>query len=137
MKKFLLICTILFLAATSSATFKALEFKANDGSVTIVRTEGLVLTPQGNHLNIANASGEQLSLLLTSIDYMQFTDYSDDPAAVNSITFDFEGKVGAFSLNGIFEGEFPSAFEASAKLKPGIYVLKNNCGKSVKIIVKK
>lgn len=133
MRKFILLCLGVAMALTASADFKALEFAQTDGTVITVKTEGLILTPQDGNLDIANTAGEKVTLQISSINYMQFVEES---AGIESVAFDLEGNVTVYNLQGVREGEFSSAFEASRKLSPGIYLVRDNSGRTLKIIVK-
>lgn len=133
MRKLILLCLGVVMALTAAADFKALKFAQTDGTVTTVKTAGLTLTPQDGSLEIANTAGEKVTLQLATINYMQFVEES---ASVDSPVFDLEGNVIVYNLQGVREGEFSSAFEASRKLSPGIYLVRDNSGRTLKIIVK-
>lgn len=133
MRKLILLCLGVAMALTAAADFKALKFAQTDGTVTTVKTAGLTLTPQDGSLEIANTAGEKVTLQLATINYMQFVEES---ASVDSPVFDLEGNVIVYNLQGVKEGEFSSVFEASRKLSPGIYLVRDNSGRTLKIIVK-
>lgn len=138
MKKFIL-CGVLSLGAlvfgnlTAFADYYSLEFKSSDGSSVMVATEGLVITVDGDNLIVSNSKGEALSLPAASLVSMQFV---DDSGAVESI-FKDNGELKVYNLEGVDFGTYNSLNDAKTNLSPGIYVIRNSAGETVKIIVNK
>lgn len=133
MKK-LLLCALLALAACTASAYNFMEFKYADGKVKTLSTVGLTITVDGTNLLISNLAGESLNVASDNLVSMQFTD--DNSAKVATI-IDLNSSVDAYNLEGVHFGKFDSAKDAHASLQPGVYVLKNSEGGTIKIVINK
>lgn len=133
MKKFLLFVLVLWGCFEASASYKYLLFTTKDGSTAVISSEGLVIDVNGSELKVSNAVGSELILNSQNLLSMQFTN-DDGSNAIHSISFDNE-EVSVYTIDGLYSGHYNSINEARLSLPKGVYVVKNEKGDSVKIIV--
>lgn len=133
--KFLL---LLILVLTPSLAFagrySSLKFTSDSGETYSVTTDNLEILINGENLTFNNTN---LTIPLSSLVSMEFTDYDDSPAAIETVTFDGRGAVTVYNINGVSIGSFDSYAEALASLSQGLYVIKDANGNSLKINVEK
>ena len=135
MKKLLLLCGVtLLLSLPSFADYNSLEFTLTDGTSHYIKAEGLVINVESGNLSMTNKSNEKLELTLASLSSMQFSEA--ETTGVASFTGE-EGEVSVFTADGKNAGTFQSLQKAWEALSPGIYVIRNANGQTVKIRVTK
>ena len=132
----LLLCfaVALFASLTASADFAYLLFETSDGSQTTIRAQGVSITVDGNKLVAVNSENETFSSELSELTFMQFT---DTQSAVADVEVSSDTSVTVFNLDGTKAGSFGSFVEAHKTLTPGVYILQNSNGKTVKIAISK
>lgn len=126
--------TALLLSLTAAAEYSYMEFRTADGVSHIISAEGLVITLSGQNLVATNSLNENLELPATAVVSMQFTDYIN---SLPELETTLGGSVTVYSLAGKRLGHFASAKQAWSKLAKGAYILKDNNGKSAKIVVRR
>ena len=114
--------------------YSSLRFATNSGETYTVATDNLEILVNGENLTFSNTD---LTIPRSSLVSMEFTDYGDSPAEIDSVTFDGNGAVTVFSINGASAGTFDSFADALASLSQGVYVIKDANGNSLKISVGK
>lgn len=131
MKKYLF-CGIMLIAALNAGAYNVMQFTYSDGNVKTLAISGLTITVNEDNLEITNTAGETLNVSASDLKSMQFV---DDPAGVASISIEgmaFE----AYNLEGVYLGKFESLLAAKKSLPAGVYVMKNERGETIKIVVK-
>ena len=68
---------------------------------------------------------------------MEFTDYDDSHAAIDTVKFDGNKLVTVYNIDGTSVGSFDSYTDALSSLGKGVYVVKDTIGNSLKISVGK
>lgn len=112
----------------------SLKFTSNSGETYTVATNNLEILVNGENLTFSNTD---LMIPLTSLVSMEFTDYDDSPAAIETVPFDGKGAVTVYNIDGTVVSSFDSYSEALASLRQGVYVIKDVNGNSLKISVGK
>ncbi|MDE6396394.1 MAG: hypothetical protein K2K84_03905 [Muribaculaceae bacterium] len=134
MKKLLLIFSFMLACISLRASYAGMKYTTDTGAVYYTYAHGLVITTEGDSL-IATVDGkEQLRLKLTSVVSMELVAYAAGVESVKSLA---DGKIAAYSLDGMDVGQFQSVDEARRTLSPGIYILKDNSGQTIKIQIGK
>ena len=132
---FLLSITTLLSPATGFAgRYKSLKFTSNDGETYTIATNNLEILVSGEAITFSNTN---LILPLSSLVSMEFTDYDENPAAVDSIVIEPTGAVMVYDINGLLVGSFDSYQDALESLREGVFVIKDTKGNSLKISVGK
>lgn len=131
----LIVCgAALLMALSVSATYRSMEFKVSDGTSYHVDIEGLIITTSGENLVATNAAGEKLELPLSTVLSMQF---AETPSAISEVSASVNGPVTVYTTGGAAVGHFLSVQEAWNTLKSGFYLMKDNKGQTIKIVVGK
>ena len=112
----------------------SLKFTSNSGETYTVATNNLEILVNGENLTFSNTD---LMIPLTSLVSMEFTDYDDSPAAIDTVKFDGDGLVTVYNIDGTSLGSFDSYTDALSSLGKGVYVVKDTIGNSLKISVGK
>lgn len=139
MKKFsLLILLISMMVLPSSLAmagrYCSLMFTSNTGETYTVATNNLEILVNGENLTFSNTD---LSIPVSSLVSMEFTDYDDSPSAIDTVIFDGNGLVTVYNIDGSTAGCFDSYTNALSSLGKGVYVIKDTIGNSLKISVGK
>ena len=139
MKKFsLLFLMALMMALPSSLAmagrYSYLEFTSNTSEIYTVATNNLEILVNGENLIFSNTD---LMIPLSSLISMEFTEYDDSPAAIDTVKFDGNGLVTVYNIDGTALGSFDSYTDALSSLGKGVYVVKDTIGNSLKISVGK
>ncbi len=92
---------------------------------------GLVIKAEGENLVVSQGTNT-LTLKLTSVVSMQLTDYM---ASAEEIESHSDGPTEVYTLEGIKVGEFETIDKARASLQPGLYILKDKSGRTIKIYI--
>ena len=114
--------------------YSSLMFTSNTGEKYTLATNNLEILVNGENLTFSNTD---LTIPLSSLVSMEFTDYDDSPAAIDSVTFDGNGLVTVYNIDGTSVGSFDSYTDALSSLGKGVYVVKDTIGNSLKISVGK
>ena len=123
--------------STASATagrYNTLTFTSNGGETYSVSTNNLEILISGDNLSFNNTD---IIIPLSTLMSMEFADYDDSPAGVDSFVTDGSGAVTVFTIDGTVVGAFGSYSVALRSLTRGIYVIKDENGKSIKVKVGK
>ena len=131
---FLLLMMTLTPSLALAGSYKSLKFTSNSGETYTVATNNLEILVNGENLTFNNTD---LTIPLSYLVSMEFTDYDDSPAEIDTVLFDGKGAVTVFNINGTSVGSFDSYTEALASLSQGVYVIKDANGNSLKISVGK
>ena len=133
---FFLFLLMIFVAPSlaSAGSYSTLKFTSNTGETYSVATNNLEILVNGENLTFSNTN---LLIPLSSLVSMEFTDYDDSPAAIDSVKFDGNGIVTVYNIDGTSVGTFDSYTDALSSLGKGVYVLKDTNGNSLKIRVGK
>lgn len=139
MKKIsLLFLMLLMIALTPSVAFagrySSLKFTSNSGDTYTVATNNLEILVSGGNLTFSNTD---LIIPVSSLVSMEFSDYDDNPAEIDNVTFDRKSAVTVYNLNGTSIGSFDSFSDALSSLNKGLYVIKDLNGNSFKVNVEK
>lgn len=135
MKKFLLSGALLLGASISMfANFNSLVFNFSDGTSKSLLTAGLVITVNGNTLEVENSQGQSLSINTGKLISMQFV--NNNGTGVKPIEFE-NSEVEVYNMEGVNLGKFSSIDSARDSLSNGVYILRNTKGETIKIVVKK
>lgn len=139
MKKISTFLLILLMAAVfpllaSAGSYRSLKFTSNSGETYIVTTNNLEILVNGENLTFNNTN---LTIPLSSLVSMEFTDYDDSPAEIDYVVFEGDGVVTVYDINGTSVGSFDSYTDALASLSQGVYVIKDANNNSLKICVGK
>ncbi len=105
-----------------ATTYSYLEFTSTSGGKTTFNVTDLILTIDGNHLQVTNQEGS-MNLVLTDLLSMQFTINSCTTSVENTLNAD--GSVQVSSITGNLVGSYPSLIEAAKHLNAGVYVISN------------
>lgn len=133
MRKFVLFgaTLIAFMASMAFAGgYKTLTFTSGQGETYEVVTANLELFVVGDNLTFSNTD---LIIPLSSLVSMEFTDYSNEWASIDTMVPGLEGGVAAYSLNGVYLKTFNSLTEALSSLGKGIFVIKDGEGRTLKV----
>lgn len=130
----MLVMVALISTSALAGRYNSLEFTSNTGETYTVATEDLEILVEGDNLSFNNTD---LTIPLTSLVSMEFGDFDIDTTEVESISVNQEGAVTVYNLNGTSAGTFNSYTEALAALRPGLYVIKDANGNSLKVNVEK
>ena len=130
----LLLIAALFPSAAFSGRYNSLKFTSVSGETYTLASDNLEIFVEGENLAFNNT---ELTLPLSSLVSMEFTDTYDSPSAIEDIVFDRDGAVKVYDLGGTPTGSFDSFSEALASLPKGIYVIKDSNGYSLKVTVEK
>lgn len=114
--------------------YTTLKFTSDSGEIYNIATNNLEILVNGENLTFNNTD---LAIPLSSLVSMEFTDYDESSAAIDAVTFDGNGVVTVYNVNGSSVGSFDSYTEALASLSQGVYVIKDANGNSLKISVGK
>ena len=139
MKKISFLFLMMLMTAISSSVafagrYTMLKFTSNGGETYTIATNNLEILINDGNLTFNNTD---LTLPLASLVSMEFTDYDDDPSNVNSLSFDHNGIVTVYNVNGILVGSFDSYSEAFNSLGRGVFVFKDTNGNTLKVSVGK
>lgn len=138
MKKISILFIMLMTAFSSSlvkaGSYKSLKFTSNSGETFTVLTNNLEILVNGENLSFNNTD---LTIPLSSLVSMEFTEYDESQAAVDCVVFDSKGIVTVYDIKGSSIGTFDSYTEALALLNQGVYVIIDINGNSLKICVGK
>ena len=114
--------------------YSSLMFTSNTGEKYSVATNNLEILVNGENLTFSNTD---LTIPLSSLISMEFTDYDDSEAAIDTVKFDGNGLVTVYNIDGTSVGSFDSYTDALSSLGKGVYVVKDTVGNSLKISVGK
>ena len=114
--------------------YSSLMFTSNTGEKYTVATNNLEILVNGENLTFSNTD---LTIPLSSLISMEFTDYDDSPATIDTVKFDGNGLVTVYNIDGTSVGSFDSYTDALSSLGKGVYVVKDTIGNSLKISVGK
>lgn len=130
-----MLLTLVLVPSTASAGgYNYLKFTSDSGEIYAIAAENLEILIEDGSLTFNNTD---LIIPLTSLVSMEFGDIDDDPAAIDSPIMDQMGVVTVFNIEGTRYGSFGSYSEALDSLEPGLYVIKDSNGNSLKIRVGK
>ncbi len=133
-KKLLTIVFAMIVASASADNYSYLTFKKSDGTMISVGTESLTMTFSDGKL-VADNGSSNISLTLTELASMFFSN-GDDATGIDNIPTDTaDGKIEAFSTQGISYGTFDSVESLKKSLPGGVYIIKQG-GKTFKVAVK-
>lgn len=118
----------------SAGRYSSLKFISESGETYTVATENLEILIHGANLTFSNTN---LKIPVSSLVSMEFGNFDDSSSAVNSSVADQNGVVSVFDINGTLLGSFGSFSEALGSLSPGIYVIMDSNGNSLKVSVGK
>lgn len=129
MRKLLLAISVVLLSAASAmAEYNYLELRSTDGLSQTIETSGLVIVKDGDNLTATNTAGSSLTVELSSLDFMQFSDSSEVKVILTG-----NGPLDVFTLEGVKAGRFDSLEECMDELAPGVYIVKDSKNGSLKI----
>ena len=114
----------------TAGRYNSLKFTSDNGETYTIATNSLEILVNNGNLTFSNTD---LTLPLTSLVSMEFTDYDDSPTSVDAVILDGEGPVTVYSINGVFVGSFESYTEALGSLSQGVFVIKDVNGNSLKV----
>ena len=139
MKKFSLLILLMSMMALPSSLamagrYSSLKFTSSTGETYTIATNNLEILVNGENIAFSNTD---LTIPVSSLISMEFTDYVDSPAAIDTVNFDGNGLVAVYNIDGTSLGSFDSYTDALATLSQGIYVIKDANGNSLKINVEK
>ena len=139
MKKlsFLLFMTMVLILPASLAhggKYNSLRFNSDSGEIYTVATNNLEILVDGESLSFSNID---LIIPLSSLVSMEFTDFDDNPAGIDSAIPNSESAVTVFNMGGVIIGSFESYSQALSSLNQGVYVIKDANGNSLKVRVGK
>ena len=117
-----------------AGSYSSLKFTSSTGETYMVATNNLEILVNGEKLTFSNTD---LSIPLSSLISMEFTDYVDSLAAIDTVNFDGNGLVTVYNIDGTSVGSFDSYTDALSSLSQGVYVIKDANGNSLKISVGK
>lgn len=111
-----------------------LSFQKIDGSVVSVGVEGLTIIVSEGRLVVANAAENQ-EIALDELAQMFFS--TSTTSGISEIAAEHTGNktLRAYTLAGVYVGEFATIDEAKSELGSGMYVVKDN-DNTTKIAVK-
>lgn len=115
---------------SSAGRYNALKFTSKAGDIYTVVADNLEIQINGNDISFNNTD---ITIPLNSLVSMEFTDYDDNPAEINSVIPDMEGVVTVYNMNGTMIGSFGSYSEALGSLSHGVFVIKDTNGNSLKV----
>lgn len=118
----------------SAGRYSSLKFTSESGETYTVATENLEILIQGANLTFSNTN---LIIPVSYLVSMEFGNFDDSSSEVNSAVADQNGVVSVFDINGTLLGSFGSYSEALGSLTPGIYVIMDSNGNSLKVSVGK
>ena len=130
----LLLMSVLAPSLAVAGRYNSLKFTSNSGEIYTVATNNLEILVNGENLTFSNTD---LTIPLSSLISMEFTDYDDSPAAIDTVKFDGNGLVTVYNIDGTPVGSFGSYTDALSSLGKGVYVVKDTIGNSLKISVGK
>ena len=130
----MLLVTVLIPSLAFAGRYNTLKFTSDSGETYSIATNNLVIHVNGENLTFNNTD---LTIPLSSLVSMEFTDYDDSPAAIDTVIFEGTGTVAVYNINGTPVGSFDSYADALASLSRGVYVIKDANGNSLKISVGK
>ena len=133
MKTLLLSGLMLLGSLTAFADFNGMEFKYADGKSEVLSLKNLTITVNGDKLTVSNAEGVNLSMNATNLASIKFVE--NQTSGIEKVSLG-NSTVKAYDLNGVFVGEYNSLNEARSALRGGIYVLRNNNGETIKLVVR-
>lgn len=133
-KGLILIGACLIALASHADTYPYLTFQKADGNLVSIGVDQLEMTfSDGNLILVNNAETEQ-KLTLADLASMYFT--AADVTAIDDIEAKTtDGKVEAYSLQGMRCGTYSSMTEMQESLSAGMYIVKGN-GKTKKVVIK-
>ena len=139
MKKITLLFLMMLLTAlvpslAFAGKYNSLKFTSSTGETYTVATNNLEILVNGEKLTFSNTD---LTIPLSSLISMEFTDYDGSPAAIDTVNFDVNGLVTVYNIDGTSVGSFDSYTDALSSLGKGVYVVKDTIGNSLKISVRK
>ena len=114
--------------------YSSLMFTSNSGEKYTIATNNLEILVNDENLTFSNTD---LTIPLSSLISMEFTDYDDSPAAIDTVKLDGDGLVTVYNIDGTSVGSFDSYTDALSSLVKGVYVVKDTIGNSLKISVGK
>ena len=114
--------------------YNSLKFSSSSGETFTVATNNLEILVNGENLTFNNTN---LTIPLSSLISMEFTDYEESPASIDIVKFDGNGFVTVYNIDGTSIGYFDSYTDALSSLGKGVYVVKDKNGNSLKISVEK
>ena len=118
----MLLVAFLSVCVAYASTYSYLEFTSTSGTKTSFNVSGLVLTVEGNQLQVTNHEGS-VNLVLTDLSSMQFTMNGCTTSVENTINADAPVQVS--TMTGSLVGSYPSLVEAAKHLHTGVYVISN------------
>ena len=130
----MMLMMVLIPSLAFAGRYTTLKFTSDSGEIYNIATNNLEILVNGENLTFNNTD---LAIPLSSLVSMEFTDYDESSAAIDAVTFDGNGVVTVYNVNGSSVGSFDSYTEALASLSQGVYVIKDANGNSLKISVGK
>lgn len=136
MRKLLTFALGLVVSAMTSYALPYVCFYTTSGGDTpvAVASEGLVITVEGDNLIATPGQGEALTLPLNTLQGMEF---SWSATGIENLLDDGATSFALYGLDGLKAGSFSSLDDASKALPQGVYIVKKNNGKTVKILLGK
>ena len=126
--------TALSSSLSFAGRYTTLKFTSDSGETYTVTTNNLEILVNEANLTFSNTD---LTIPLASLVSMEFTDYDDSPASVDTFDSNPVGAVTVYNLNGMLIGSFESFSEALGSLGQGVFVITDANGNSLKISVVK
>lgn len=111
--------------ALNAAEYPYMVIRQTDGSVVVVKSDGLRFSVSNGVMTISHADGE-LTLALADLASMQF---STDSAGAESLVVGFGLPVDVYNMSGTYFGRYDSVSEAIADIHiNGVYLFKTDKG---------
>lgn len=134
MNRYLLLLVSMLIAFSVKAEYAYMKFTTTAGDTHYVSTGNLTITVEGENLVATNDYNETLTLGLTSVASMELVGYM---ATAETIATESNGEVEVFMSNGVSAGRYMSIDDVRKTLSPGIYLVKNNSGQTIKLMIGK
>ena len=131
---FMVLMMALSTSLAMAGRYNSLKFTSNSGETYTVAASNLEILVNSENLTFNNTD---LTIPLSSLVSMEFTDDGDNPAEIDTIISGGNEVITVYNISGTLVGSFDSYAEALASLSQGVYVIKDANGNSLKISVGK
>ena len=131
---FMVLMMALSTSLAMAGSYNSLKFTSNSGETYTVAASNLEILVDSEKLTFNNTD---LTIPLSSLVSMEFTDDGDNPAEIDTIISGGNEVITVYNISGTLVGSFDSYAEALASLSQGVYVIKDANGNSLKISVGK
>lgn len=115
-------------SAQAALPYDVMVFELNDGTMEVIDVNNLVMTFNSDNMKVQS---DEKSILLPVGELKSL--YFTNSSGIDDLNVALDGVVEVFALSGVKVGDFDSISEARTSLHRGVYIFKDNSGKTAKV----